>query len=436
MDQSESGGGLGGGGEAGPPARKARKVTGITPIKRPGGKEAYRIAFSFKGVQCREMLALPHSKANATYCERLRGEILGKIERSDFKYSDYFPESPRATIFGHGPGKTKTLKVALEAYRDRVKATLEASSFAGYRKAIDNHLVPWCGAKRINELTPADIRDWVGLQMTTLKTIRNKLLPLRNVLNEAVDDGIIPFNPLDRVDLRKLVPPAQRDSDYEPDPYNEDEVKVLLGRLSVAERYVFQAWAYTGVRTGEQVGLRWPRVDFEAVEIRIEETTTERKDKPRPKTKAGRRAIPLLPAALEAFELQRAFTLLAGDRVFQNARSTRKDKAWDDKRLAGVWKQAHKDTGIRYRPPYQLRHSFSSNLLSQGENPAYIAKLLGHATVEMVIRVYAKWVAQGERLGFERPPRRYGMARLWTSDFTQFSHTEPPASQKASNDAA
>lgn len=33
---------------------------------------------------------------------------------------------------------------------------------------------------------------------------------------------------------------------------------------------------------------------------------------------------------------------------------------------------------IAYRNPYQLRHTVASQLLSQGENSAYIARLLGH----------------------------------------------------------
>ena len=34
----------------------------------------------------------------------------------------------------------------------------------------------------------------------------------------------------------------------------------------------------------------------------------------------------------------------------------------------------------------------------------------------MVTRVYGKWVSEGEALGFDRPPRRYGMAPLWESE--------------------
>lgn len=389
-------------------------MTGVTALKRKT-KEVYQIAFSFKGVQCREAVTMKHSQASETYCMRLRAEILRKIEVGTFRYTEYFPDSKRAALFGERSSRTTTLKDALEAYRDRVKKTLEASTSASYRRAIDNVLVPWCGAKRITDFKAADLRDWVGDQTVTLKRIRNILLPLRAVLDEAVTDEIIPFNPIDRVDIAKLVPVGKRTSTYEPQPYAVDELVKLLAALPVPERWAFQLWAFTGVRTGELVGLRWARVDLEANTIRVIETTTERQDKPRPKTKAGLRTIPLLPAAREAIDALRPLTQLRGDRVVLNERSTREDLAWDDKRLAEIWKRAHKGTGIAYRKPYELRHTFASQLLSQGENAAYIASLLGHETVDMVVRNYGRWVAEGEKLGFERPPRRYGMEKLWSS---------------------
>lgn len=390
-------------------------MIGITWFRRKS-KDVCQIAFSYKGVQCRELVVVERTKGAETYWERRRLEILNRIDDDKFVYTDYFPKSKRAAMFGLRPVGLQTLREALEAYRDRAKKTLEPSSFAGYRKAVDHYLVPWCGHLRIADLTPAEIRDWMSKQTVKLKTLRNRLLPLRNVLNLAVTDGIIPFNPLERVDLAKQVSPAQRESDFEADPYTEDEVIKLLGNLAGEERHTFQAWAYTGVRTGEQIGLRWPRVDLEAKIVRIEETTTERQDKARPKTRAGRRNIPLLPAALEALEAQRKHTQLAGDRVFQNPRARAAGKQWDYQTLEAVWKRAHRGTQIAYRNPYQLRHTFASNLLSQGENIALISKLLGHKTIEVAMNTYAKWVEQGQQLGFERPTRRYGMERLWDED--------------------
>lgn len=388
-------------------------MNGVRRITRAGGKQLYYVAFSFRGVQCREAVHLAHSKANDTHCISLRGEILRKIAIGAFRYIDYFQDSPRAALFGHAAPRSGMLKDALEAYRDRVKNTFAASTYAATRKAIDNVLVPWCGDKRISELKASDIRDWVGTKAVSLKRIRNLLLPLRAVLDEAVADEVIPFNPLERLKLAKLVPEAKRRSEWEPNPYTEAEVFTLLGRLPEPQRLAFQLWSYTGIRTGELVALRWPRVDLEANTIRIVETTTERQDKDRPKTLAGTRTVPLLPAAREAIDLMRKYTMPGADRVTVNPKSTRDDKAWDDKRLAAMWKAAHKGTGIEYRNPYQLRHTFASQLLSQGENPAYISRLLGHKTVEMVTRHYGRWVGQGEALGFDRPPRQYGMRPLW-----------------------
>ncbi|CAN5215744.1 site-specific integrase [soil metagenome] len=389
-----------------------QRLLGITPLKRKS-KEVYQIAFSYQGVQCREIIVIGHSKVSELYCSKLRAEIQRKISINAFRYDDYFPNSSRAKQFGGKSVSKKTIKDALGAYLNRVEKTIERSSFVSYRNAVNNFLIRDFGNVRVDQLSPADIRNWMATQTVKLKTLRNRLLPLRAILNEAVADNVIAYSPLDRVELAKQVSPAQRGSDFEARPYTETQLLQLLSQLDGAERYVFQAWADTGLRTGELIGLRWARVDFEAKTVSVEETTTARLDKPRPKTKAGRRAIPLLPAALEAYELQRQFTLLSNDRVFQNQRARVADKQWDEKSLAAVWRRAHKDTGIEYRNPYQLRHTFASNLLSQGENIALIAKLLGHKTIEVSMKTYAKWVTQGQLLSFDRPPRSFGMNRLW-----------------------
>ncbi len=51
-----------------------------------------------------------------------------------------------------------------------------------------------------------------------------------------------------------------------------------------------------------------------------------------------------------------------------------------------------RQAGVRYRNPYQTRHTYASMLLSNGENIMWVAKQLGHVNVEMVIRTYGKWI--------------------------------------------
>lgn len=373
---------------------------------RAGGKQVYQVAFSFKGVQCREVIARAHNKANEAYCTRLRAEIMGKIDRNEFDYSEYFPESERAAIFGQGGGKVSTLKTLLEAYRDRTKTTLELSTWKVYRHDIDAIWVPAFGHLKITDLSTFDLRDWISTQTVSLKRIRNMLLPLRAVINEAMEDGILKASPIP-LKVAKLVPIAKRISEYEPQPYTAHEVRRLLLNIPEPERWAFQLWAYTGLRTGELIGLRWARVDLDGKTMRVTETTTEQIDKTRAKTVAGIRTIPLLPAAMEALHHIHKFTYACEDRVTFNPRGRRDDKAWDVKRLALIWAAAHKGTGIAKRSPYELRHTFASNLLSEGENVALIARWLGHRTVEMVIRHYGRWVGEPRE-------RAYGLTELWT----------------------
>jgi integrase len=57
-----------------------------------------------------------------------------------------------------------------------------------------------------------------------------------------------------------------------------------------------------------------------------------------------------------------------------------------------VWKSALKDAGVAYREMKQTRHSFATNALSCGENPLWIAKVMGHRDTDMIIRVYGKYI--------------------------------------------
>lgn len=412
MGQPESSGGLGGRPAASAPARK--KTVGVTAVTL-ATKQAYKVAFSYQGRQCREYIDLPHSKANETYCVRLRSEILSRIARNDFDYAEFFPESKRASWFG--PTSNKGLiRDALLSYLDRVEKTLEPSTFIVYRNDVHNRLIPWAGDVRMSDFSRLHLREFVSQQTVSLKRLRNLLLPLRNVLADAVADGTLEVNPFDGLDLSRLVAPAQRTSDYEPDPYTMAEIDLLLRSLEGIERWTFQLWLFTGMRTGEISGLRWRNADVVRGVIKVRDVTTAYQDKPRTKTPSGMRDIPLLPAALQALKELQKLRKVGVDRVTYNPRGRRADPVWNPNNLARVWLRAHERTGVQPRNPYMCRHTFASQLLSQGENIAHIARLLGHKDVDMVIRVYAKWVSEGEQLGGSMPVRRYGMDEFVYSD--------------------
>ncbi len=51
-------------------------------------------------------------------------------------------------------------------------------------------------------------------------------------------------------------------------------------------------------------------------------------------------------------------------------------------------------SGVDYRNPYQVRHTYASTLLTAGANPWYVAAQLGHEDVEMVFRTYGKFIRE------------------------------------------
>jgi integrase len=53
--------------------------------------------------------------------------------------------------------------------------------------------------------------------------------------------------------------------------------------------------------------------------------------------------------------------------------------------------------GLRLRSAYQTRHTFASNSLAAGENPAWISGMLGHRSAELLFDVYARWIPNRTR---------------------------------------
>jgi integrase len=74
------------------------------------------------------------------------------------------------------------------------------------------------------------------------------------------------------------------------------------------------------------------------------------------------------------------------------------------------------------RNPYQSRHTAATLWLASGENPQWIARQLGHASSEMLFKVYARFVPNLTRQdgsAFERLLMQPGLS---------------PAANQASND--
>jgi len=52
--------------------------------------------------------------------------------------------------------------------------------------------------------------------------------------------------------------------------------------------------------------------------------------------------------------------------------------------------------------PHCLRHTFASLLLQQGESPAYVQRQLGHASIQLTVDTYGKWLPMGNKAAVNR----------------------------------
>ena len=103
----------------------------------------------------------------------------------------------------------------------------------------------------------------------------------------------------------------------------------------------------------------------------------------------------MLPFAYEALKHQKQFSFVGSDYIF--VRPDDKGPFIDYEHLERPWKHLLKTAKVRYRNPYQTRHTYASQLLSGGENPLFVAQQMGHKTTEMIMHHYGRWVEQGDQ---------------------------------------
>lgn len=111
---------------------------------RPITKVSIEIDFRYRGKRCRERIKLAPTPRNLRYCENLLGQIKIEIEKGTFDYAAHFPDSKRAVQVVAKPAALDTLEQVLQRWLALKEPELEHSSMIGYRRIVNNILVPRC----------------------------------------------------------------------------------------------------------------------------------------------------------------------------------------------------------------------------------------------------------------------------------------------------
>lgn len=346
-----------------------RSMTGITARNK-----SIRIVIDHDKKRYSKTLKIPPTPANIKYAIRQRTAWIHELEKG------LIPSE-------FGIKKETHISALLDRWIDAKQKQVKSSTLNDYIKSVRILTVEF-GKINAEDLTIGMIRDLCNESDATAKRLNNLLSPLRQALQEAVEDAIIDKNILNGWSYKK--PRIKTDETI--DPFTKDEQIAILGSLDGQAKNLIQFALWTGLRTSEYIALEWGDIDFIAGTVKISRAFTQAANKAEsPKTISGNRTIKLLGPALDALTNQKKHTFLLNGIVFNNPRT---DQPWegDAPIRKTLWIPALKKAGVRYRKPYHTRHTYASMMLSSGESPMWVATQMGHANWTMIGKVYGKWM--------------------------------------------
>lgn len=358
----------------------------------PAG-DRIQLTFTYRGERCRPTLDLKPTAPNLKHAARLVADIKQRIRAGTFDISAEFPTYKGLDRFGTSPA---IAAATLDDYVTRWTAAnsrLKPSTLNGYRKIFSAYWSAWYGSKPIGQIVYSDIAMRLGEQTWgSNKTYNNVLACGRVLWAMACADNPKLDNPVARIPFLQTQTAA-------PDPFEVGEIETLLAVVRKGwgdESADYCEFAFfSGLRPGEQIELQWPDIDLARGLGSIQRARF--KKEVRPVKNYDARVIEFHSRARAVIERQRARTQLANGHVFLHPRT---GKTYADERAQRFyWSAALKKAGIRYREPYQTRHSYATMLLMSGANPAWAARQMGHS-VQVFFRVYARWI-DGRHSGIE-----------------------------------
>ena len=281
-----------------------------------------------------------------------------------------------------------TLADCTKAFIEYKATMLAESTIYGYTNIWKNHIVPYFGSKRIQDVTAKDIQDYISVKANSdlsMATVKKHTALLYSVFKNAYMTRLINENPLDRLERVKA-----KSEKFE--CMNAVEIAQLCRSVkgTQLELPVMLA-AYMGLRRGEILGLKWEHIDFETRTLSIENTRTmvgknvvEKAPKTEKSTRLLHLADPLIPVLLMQHAKQKLQPNICTDFVvtMDNGRPFKPNY---------LTESFHKHlckNNMKLVRFHDLRHSFASIANESGMLMNDISSAMGHSSISVTSGIY------------------------------------------------
>ncbi|PJE99674.1 site-specific integrase [Streptomyces carminius] len=320
-------------------------------------------------------------------------------------------------------------------------ARLKPSTFMSYEVMARLYIAPSLGRKKLNRLSPADVRRFLaefrdgclcclrGLDANraederkccakgrcchrhpSARTVQYVHAVLRSALQQAMREELIARNVARIVETPTVVRQEVR-------PLDRTEVRMLL--KAARSHRLYALWLLlvsTGLRRGEVLALTWDDIDLGRGQLRVRRNLQRIKKElvfGTPKTARSQRTVSLprrCAAALREHQsAQRAERAAAGLKwdplphqpsglVF----TTPTGRPTDPRSLNRMLTVLCRNAKVRRVRVHDLRHTCASLLLAQGVDARTIMETLGHSTITMTLDTYAHVMDTTLRAAAER----------------------------------
>ena len=288
---------------------------------------------------------------------------------------------------------SRSLEGYVEEWLGTQELYLKGTSLNTYRHILQG-VIDVEGNRKLKDLTPAILRKvFKGMSDRGLNnnTIGHCHTILKKCLSDAVTDGLIRSNPMERIKKPRSTKPQVKYLAW------SDAQKLIKG--TEGERhclYVCIALT-TGMCRGEILGLKWEDIDFKGKSISVRNNCvpfTGGAIIQTTKTKNRTRTLDVSPWLLSKIQEHKNRQVLEQEALgYKNEENlvfvSTTGEPVNPNFMLSLIKRWYEKLGVTNVGTHGLRHTYATRLLELGVHPKVVSERLGHSSINMTINTYS-----------------------------------------------